>query len=292
MNLWDAIRQNVEQATGVTIRLDDRHAIGGGCINQTFRVQGDGQDFFVKLNSADVLDMFIAEADGLQEIVNSKTVRAPRPVCWGSAGQSAWLVMEYLPLGGHGATAELGRQLATMHRLEQNEFGWRRDNTIGATPQINTRTREWTEFWREHRLGFQLSLAAHHGYGGRLQQLGEQLLDSLPAFFTAHSPRPALLHGDLWSGNFGILRTGEPVIFDPAVYFGDRETDLAMTELFGGFGQEFNAAYRETYPLDPGYSTRRTLYNLYHVLNHLNLFGAGYHSQALRMTEWLLSELR
>ena len=291
MNLWDALRQNVEQATGFTIRPDDRDAIGGGCINQTFRIQSDGQDFFVKLNSADALDMFIAEAEGLQEIANSKTVRAPRPVCWGTAGESAWLVMEYLPLGGRGAAAELGRQLAAMHRIEQDEFGWQRGNTIGATPQINTRTRDWTEFWRKHRLGFQLSLAAQHGYGGRLQQLGERLMDGFPALFTGHSLRPALLHGDLWSGNFGILRTGEPVIFDPAVYFGDRETDLAMTELFGGFGEAFYAAYRETYPLDPGYSTRRSLYNLYHVLNHLNLFGAGYHSQALRMTEWLLSEL-
>ena len=292
MNLWDAIRQNVEQTTGVTIRVDEPDAIGGGCINQTFRIQGDGQDFFVKLNSADAREMFIAEAEGLRQILASESVRAPRPLCWATAEGSAWLVMEYLPLSGRGSGAELGRQLAAMHRFEHEEFGWHRNNTIGATPQINSRTSDWTEFWREHRLGFQLSLAARHGYAGRLQQLGDQLMDSLPALFTDYSPRPALLHGDLWSGNVGTLGTGVPVIFDPAVYFGDRETDLAMTELFGGFNADFYAAYREAYPLDPGYSTRRTLYNLYHILNHLNLFGDAYRAQALRMNEWLLSELR
>ena len=292
MNLWDAIRQNVEQTTGVSIRADEPDAIAGGCINQTFRIQGDGQDFFVKLNSADACEMFIAEAEGLREILASKSVRAPRPLCWSTAEGSAWLVMEYLPLSGRGTGAELGRRLAAMHRLEHEEFGWHRNNTIGATPQINSRTRDWTEFWREHRLGFQLSLAAQHGYAGRLQQLGERLMEGLPALFTDYSPRPSLLHGDLWSGNVGTLGTGVPVIFDPAVYFGDRETDLAMTELFGGFGADFYAAYRETYPLDTGYSTRRTLYNLYHVLNHLNLFGDAYRAHAVRMSEWLLSELR
>jgi fructosamine-3-kinase len=177
-----------------------------------------------------------------------------------------------------------------MHRTARDHFGWDRDNTIGSTPQHNAPCGEWVTFWREHRLGFQLDLAARQGYGGRLQKLGERLLADLTGLID-HDPRPSLLHGDLWGGNIGYDREGNPVIFDPAVYYGDREADLAMTELFGGFGSGFYAAYEEAWPLDPGYSVRKTLYNLYHILNHLNLFGSGYLGQAQTMTERLLAEL-
>ena len=145
-------------------------------------------------------------------------------------------------------------------------------------------------FLRERRLGFQLDLAAANGYRGRLQARGEQLLERLGQFFSHYRPKPSLLHGDLWGGNHAADAKNQPVIFDPAVYYGDRESDLAMTELFGGFSAEFHAAYRDAYPLDPGYAVRKTLYNLYHVLNHLNLFGAGYKSQAETMVDRLLSE--
>jgi fructosamine-3-kinase len=178
-----------------------------------------------------------------------------------------------------------------MHRVTQARFGWVQDNTIGSTPQINTPEEDWIVFWREHRLRFQLHLATRHGHGGRLRERGERLLDEFPRLFAEYQPAASLLHGDLWSGNYAYTREGEPVIFDPAVYYGDREADLAMTELFGGFGREFYAAYREAYPLDEGYAVRKTLYNLYHVLNHLNLFGGGYLSQAQGMIDRLLSEL-
>jgi fructosamine-3-kinase len=166
------------------------------------------------------------------------------------------------------------------------------DNTIGSTPQKNTPRQDWVAFWREQRLGYQLQLAARQGHGGALQRQGEQLLEYLPDFFTDHRPQASLLHGDLWSGNYSIDSQGQPVIFDPAVYFGDREADLAMTELFGGFGAEFYAAYNSSWPLEPGYAVRKTLYNLYHILNHLNLFGGGYLSQAQRMIQHLLAEVR
>lgn len=145
-------------------------------------------------------------------------------------------------------------------------------------------------FWREKRLGFQLDLASGKGYGGRLQERGRLLLEGCDAFLH-HAPQPSLLHGDLWGGNIGYGIDGRPVIYDPAVYFGDREADLAMTELFGGFGEAFHGAYREAWPLVPGYETRRDLYNLYHILNHLNLFGSGYQGQALEMIERLLAQL-
>ncbi|MFQ5486860.1 MAG: fructosamine kinase family protein, partial [Gammaproteobacteria bacterium] len=156
---------------------------------------------------------------------------------------------------------------------------------------INTPDEDWPRFWQQRRLGYQLQLAARNGYDDGLRQRGERLLEAVPLFFNGRQPPPALLHGDLWSGNYAVTRSGEPVIFDPAVYYGDREADLAMTELFGGFPAAFYDAYNEAWPLAPAYRVRKTLYNLYHILNHLNLFGAAYLSQAQAMMEQLLSEV-
>lgn len=294
MTLWQQIRSDIREHTGVDVGEDAGRGVGGGCISQAFRVEGDGRAFFVKTNRAELADMFEAEAEGLNEIVASDSVRAPAPVCWGVAGGHCYLVMDYLEFGhGSGAAGRLGEQLARMHRVTRDAFGWHRDNTIGSTPQINTpQDSDWIAFWRDRRLGFQLELAGRKGHGGELQRLGAQLMERFPALFVDYTPVPSLLHGDLWGGNHAVLNSGEPVIFDPAVYYGDREADLAMTELFGGFGRDFYAAYEDAWPLDSGYSVRRQLYNLYHVLNHLNLFGGGYHGQAVRMTKSLLAELR
>ena len=234
--------------------------------------------------------MFIAEAAGLDAIAATGTLRVPRTVAHGVADDQGYLVLEYLELGSRGNARLLGERLAAMHRCTADQFGLAGDNFIGTTLQPNARTDDWVEFWRRHRLGFQLRLAARNGYGGRLQSLGEQLLDALPAVFAGYSPLPSLLHGDLWSGNHGFLADGAPAIFDPATYYGDRECDLAMTELFGGYPANFYAAYRTAWPLDPGYATRRDLYNLYHILNHANLFGGGYATQAEQMMQRLLIE--
>ncbi len=204
---------------------------------------------------------------------------------------SAFLALEWLDFEGGGRDAELGRALAELHRVTGREFGWHRDNTIGTTPQRNATADDWATFFRDRRIAPQLAFAADNGYRGRLQSDGERLLAAIPGLLAGHAPPPSLLHGDLWSGNAARLATGEPVIFDPAVYYGDREADLAMTELFGGFGADFHAAYREAWPIDAGYSLRRTLYNLYHVLNHLNLFGGGYLGQAEAMIRRLLAEV-
>jgi fructosamine-3-kinase len=292
---WNSVEQRISAATGRPFIARQRHAIGGGCINQAWRISGLDQAYFVKVNAAPGLPMFEAEAAGLAELAASRTVRVPEPIGWGSAAGQAYLALEYLPLSGSGAgraMETLGRQLALLHHQLQPYFGWQRDNTIGSTPQPNQRVGDWIVFWRERRLGFQLQLAARNGHGGALQPQGEILLDRFAGLFAGYSPTPSLLHGDLWGGNTGCMTHGEPVIFDPAAYYGDREADLAMTELFGGFPQEFYAAYRETWPLDAGYPQRRTLYNLYHILNHLNLFGGGYRSQAERMIQQLLAELK
>ncbi len=210
------------------------------------------------------------------------------------AGGSAFLVLEHLELGAGSDAAyrALGRQLAATHAHHGARFGWHRDNFIGATVQYNRESGSWAEFWQQQRLAPQLVLAAENGMRGNLQRLGDALLAALPRFFAGYAPAAALVHGDLWSGNAAFLVDGSPVVFDPAVYYGDREVDLAMTELFGEFPAAFYAAYREVAPLADGYEVRRTLYNLYHVLNHANLFGGGYAAQAERMIERLLAETR
>ncbi len=295
MNLWNRIAEAITEATGVPFEPTGRSGVAGGCINEGTRLEGhDGRRYFVKLNRADRLDMFQAEFEGLAELAAAGALHVPEPVAAGTAEGRAFLVMEYIPMGGSGskAGAALGEGLAALHRVTRPRFGWHRDNTIGSTPQINTESADWVDFWRRHRLGFQLDLAARKGHGGRLQRLGAELLERFPALFTDYRPQPALLHGDLWGGNWGSDDQGRPVIFDPAVYYGDREADLAMTELFGGFGPDFYAAYHGAWPLDPGYAVRKTFYNLYHILNHLNLFGGGYGNQAEHMMERLLAELR
>jgi len=235
--------------------------------------------------------MFEAEADGLREIAATDTVRVPHPICTGSDQSQAWIVLEYLPLvpATRAAMARLGERLAALHRVTRAHYGWTRDNTIGSTPQVNTPTADWIEFWRRHRLGFQLDLAARNGHAGALQRHGAELIERLPEFFADYRPAASLLHGDLWGGNASATADGTPVIFDPAVYYGDREADLAMTELFGSFPRNFYDAYTAAWPLDTGYRRRRDLYNLYHVLNHLNLFGGGYRAQAEGIIRALLA---
>ena len=264
----------ISEATHRPYSLRNSTLIGGGSINEAYRLEGtDGARYFVKLNEARHLDMFVAEAAGLEAIAATNTIRVPRPVAHGSTGRQSYLVLEHLELLSLGNAKLLGEQLAALHRCEAKNFGFPADNFIGTTPQPNLWADDWVTFWREHRLGFQLRLAEKNGYDGQLQSLGEKLMDALPVFFANHTPQPSLLHGDLWSGNHAFLADGTPAIFDPAVYYGDRECDLAMTELFGGYPTDFYTAYRAAYPLDPGYATRRELYNLYHILNHANLFG-------------------
>ncbi|MEK8090462.1 fructosamine kinase family protein [Thermithiobacillus plumbiphilus] len=294
MSLIDAIAAAIHAATGEAFTPRESRDLAGGCINEALLLDDGRRRFFVKLNRADLADMFEAEAEGLAVMAATQAIRVPRPVCSGVSGGQAYLVLEYIPLGkpGRQGGVALGQALAQMHRHVQPRFGWHRDNTIGSTPQCNDWQTDWTTFWRDQRLGFQLERAAQQGHGRELQTRGEKLLSCLPMLLKGHQPQASLLHGDLWSGNHAFDEHGAPVIFDPALYYGDRETDIAMTELFGGFPPDFYAAYREAWPLDAGYALRKTLYNLYHVLNHLNLFGGGYLAQARRMIDSLLAECR
>lgn len=286
---WDAIAAAIGAATQSRFQVAHAAPASGGCINQAWRIEGrDGARYFVKLNSADKLAMFEAEQVGLAAITTTQTVRVPQPITSGICSEHAFLALEYLDLCSNGNEHLQGEQLAALHRIQARQFGFARDNTLGDTQQKNSWASDWITFWKEQRLGFQLDLAVHNGYSCSLQALGVRLLEKLPELLDGYTPSPSLLHGDLWGGNHAFLTDGTPVLFDPAPYYGDRETDLAMTELFGGFGPEFYAAYRSAWPLDAGYATRKSLYNLYHVLNHANLFGGGYVQQAESMMKRLL----
>lgn len=290
MKAWNAVLPHIaRRITGAVATAFGSRSLSGGCINQAIKLTLRDQAYFVKLNRADSLEMFETEAAGLEALATSGAIRTPGVVCSGQWGDHAYLVLEYIPLQNTGDQALAGRQLAALHRAAGPHYGWKQDNYIGATPQPNTPDDSWVEFWHGQRLGFQLALAERRGYGGALQVAGARLLGRLPALLD-HNPPVSLLHGDLWSGNLGYDRNGAPVIYDPAVYYGDRECDLAMSELFGGFSELFYRAYDEAWPLDEGYATRKTLYNLYHILNHLNLFGGGYGPQALAMIDQLLAE--
>jgi protein-ribulosamine 3-kinase len=290
---WTTISQHIAEATGAPFQARRQRSVSGGCINSAYIVDDGQSAFFVKLHSAENSAMFAAEDAALTEIRASHTVRAPHPICHGVVEDHAYLAMEYIELhAADSRSAEsLGEQLAAMHRVSAPRFGWHIDNTIGATPQINTWTDDWLTFYSQYRLQFQLDLATCNGCP--LQTPGAQLIEYLPAFFDTYHPLPSLLHGDLWGGNWGADDHGRAVIFDPALYYGDREADLAMTELFGGFPGRFYDAYSAMYPLDVGgYAVRKILYQLYHVLNHFNLFGGDYAKQAQRMIERLLAEVR
>ena len=290
-----ALRARVER--GLAERLPTAGSarwseLGEGVGGRRFRLEWGDARAFVK--TGEDAELFLAEADGLEALADAACLRVPRVFDSGEAGGEAFIVMEWLAFVPKRATAaaRLGEALARQHLAPATRFGWRRDNFIGATPQFNAPSDDWIWFFRERRLLFQLRLATESGYRGALQESGAELVAALPRFFTGYAPRPALLHGDLWGGNWGVLEDGSPAVFDPAVHWGDREAELAMTELFGGFGAEFNAAYRLHAPLDAGYAVRRDLYQLYHVLNHLNLFGEAYLPQSLDLLRRLLAELR
>ncbi len=289
--LLEIIGRELSAAEGRSLELRAAQAVGGGSIHRAYRVEDGERSWFVKLNDAKCADLFAAEADGLQALA-AGPLRVPRVACAGTARGASFLVLEWLDFaaGTSAGFAKLGEGLALQHQIHGERHGWRRDNYIGATPQENASDDSWARFYGERRLAPQFALLARGGSSEFVEQ-GERLLAALPQLLAGHAPQPSLLHGDLWSGNAALLADGTPVIFDPAVHFGDRECDLAMTELFGGFPQSFYAAYRANAPLAPGYDTRKILYQLYHALNHANLFGGGYESQAARMIARLLAEV-
>ncbi len=257
-----------------------------GDIDQTARFRFENRDVFVKYAPLNRADAHASECNGLCNIGQLNAIRVPAPIAFGTTDQVSFLALEWLDLVALDSTtnADLGRGLAELHRTPQPFFGWHQDNFIGKTQQPNPQTSDWVEFWSEHRLRFQLALLGDP----RLIEVGDVLIDRVPAFFAdGYRPYPSLLHGDLWAGNAAAVKS-RPIVYDPACYFGDRETDLAMMRLFGGFSQACFEAYQQVLPLASGHKRRIELYQLYHILNHANLFGGGYKSQAEQLMQRLI----
>jgi fructosamine-3-kinase len=289
--MWIKIAREIGRATDKHFEIIDLQSISGGCINQAYQLSNGCDRYFIKLNQPALAEMFAAEAQGLLEMATTQTITVPTPICWGITDDRSYLVLEYLDLTDRSnpkSWIEMGRNLAAMHRHQISDtpkFGWHLNNTIGSTPQVNTWETDWIAFFKNYRIDYQLQLA--RSKGGHFPKAA-QLLATIPQILANHHPHPSLVHGDLWGGNAGFTTTGNPVIFDPATYWGDREVDLAITELFGGFPAAFYQGYESVYPLDAGYSQRKVLYNLYHVLNHYNLFRGSYQNQANRTIDSLL----
>ena len=288
--MWQALCDRLARVLNTGVEYIRHSSVSGGCIHNAQALETNKGTFFVKINRIESLPMFEAEAAGLEAIQETAAIRCPTVYFADTLADQAVLVLEYIPMQAAqpGSMKNLGKQLASLHKTTGQKFGWHRHNNIGLTPQENTESEDWISFFKEQRLEFQMNLCAKKGL--RLPG-GKDLEENLDSFFQDYNPLPSLLHGDLWGGNVGFDAAGEPVIFDPACYYGDREADLAFTEMFGGFSAEFYASYQEELPLNPGYRIRKRLYNLYHELNHYYLFGGGYGRQAQETVRSLLRDI-
>lgn len=279
--IQSAIASVLSKHLGKSVSINYIKPVGGGCINHSVWVTTTAGDFFVKVNDARRYpQMFEAEAKGLQLLAAANTIKIPEVIACGKTSGESFIVLEYIQPGArsHKFWENFGESLANLHRITAPRFGLDHDNYIGSLPQSNTQHVNWVSFFIHERLQKQVALATDSQLltSMHLKQF-ERLYTLLPALFPKESP--ALLHGDLWSGNFITATNGEACLVDPAVYYGSREMELAFTQLFGGFHQRFYAAYQAAFPLHPGFSQRVDLYNLYPLLVHLNLFGRSYLGQ-------------
>ena len=271
--------------------------VGGGCISEAMRVvvrnaTGDEPTLFVKSNHREMLDNFQCEAAGLRELAAAETVRVPQPIAVGEGGGRALLVTTWIESGRRDAEffSRFGRQLAALHQATRGtRIGWQRDNYLGTARQPNEARTSWAEFVADQRIGYQLRWAIDQGLAdGRLARDGQRIIDRMPELLQGRDEETSLLHGDLWSGNYLCDSSGAVVIVDPAVYYGCREAEFGMLRLFGGCPAEFDQAYQDQWPMPGGWQRRASVYVLYHLLNHLNLFGRGYAGQCRQVAAEIL----
>ncbi|MCB0600385.1 MAG: fructosamine kinase family protein [Saprospiraceae bacterium] len=260
--------------------------LSGGSIHQVYLLQNDSEAFVLKLSTEKQgKSMLEAEVDGLQIIQSSGSIRVPEVYRQGESGQCSYILMEYIPSTRHldrPFGIRFGQRLAELHRNSADLYGYSRSNFIGSLPQTNDYQATWVEFYIAERLQPQWKKACDSGFFTASDQ---RQFDQFLKMLVARLPEehPSLLHGDLWSGNYLASISGEPVLIDPAVYYGHREVDLAMSLLFGGFPDSFYHSYRETYPLEHGWEERVPDYQLYYLLVHVNLFGGSYVSSCLEV---------
>ena len=272
------------------IRISNEHSVGGGCISNATRVATNHGDYFLKWSRDEAAATFPAEAAGLAALGSSETsLVVPQPLLAdaGADDRAGILLLHWIESGRKGSRfwEDFGEGLALMHRHTSGRFGFDQPNFIGRLPQDNTWEASWIEFFRLRRIEPQVELARSRGgwhvsWDAPLDRLYQRLPALLPG-----DPESSILHGDLWGGNFMVDVEGRPVLIDPASYYGHREADLAMTELFGGFEQRFYDAYGDAWPMEPGYEERREIYNLYHLINHLNHFGGSYSESVGRILQ-------
>ncbi len=281
-NIFEIFRV-IENKTG--LRIANSESLSGGCISDAYKLVTDsGENFFLKFNKEVPENFFIKEANGLEELKKSGSIKIPKVIM----SEKNFIITEFIRQGKSHKNffGEFGYQFAELHKTTSDSFGFYEDNFIGSTIQRNipdeNQKNDWVNFYFDKRLLFQLKLAEKKGYAdGELRSCFIQLEKRINSILGGVIEKPSLLHGDLWGGNFMIDETGSACLIDPAVYYGNREADLAMTKLFGGFSSEFYTAYNENYPLTEDYLYRENIYKLYHVMNHLNLFGGSYYHQAL-----------
>lgn len=274
------LKTSIEEHLGTTIT--HTQPCYGGDINQAAQVHTQAERYFVKWHPQAPPKMFSTEARGLEILAKSETLRVPQVIAYQdhSSDTPEFLLLEWLVSGQRQATTatQLGEGLAQLHHHHAEQHGLDHANYIGSLPQPNTQTTSWVEFYGEQRIRAQMEIARQKNQlSANLEKILNRLINRLPELLP--EPSPALLHGDLWSGNVMTLADGSPAIIDPAVYYGHREVELAFTELFGGFRAGFYDAYQANYPLDKAYAERKALYQLYPLMTHMNLFGGGYTSR-------------
>jgi len=278
------LQSRLEKILSEPIKLST--TVSGGCIADSQKLEmNSGKLFFLKLALRGKPGMFESEAQGLEELRKAAAVSVPEVI----AKDTDFLLLEWIEEGKvntDSSMEKLGFQFAELHRFRGKKFGYLQNNILGDSPQINipstTCSENWVTFYAENRLNFQAELAEKNGYATpEMRFLLDLLIMKIPDLLSGTEEKPSLLHGDLWCGNYLVDVSGKPWLIDPAVYYGHREADLAMTSLFGGFSETFYSAYKSAFPLSPDYAVREPLYQLYHLLNHLNLFGTGYYQQVL-----------
>jgi len=290
MSLNGKITKKIEDFRGSAVKKSE--SLSGGCISNAYKVTfEDDTSFLIKINEHSPTDMFIKEAHGLKELQRANAIKVPEVILY----DEGFVLLEFITsvTKKKNFFEQFGRKFALLHKFKADEFGFYEDNYIGSTPQININDentkKNWTSFYFNKRLLYQFKLAEKNGYAdSRLRDAFIKTEDKIESILGGSDEMPSLLHGDLWSGNYMTDENGEACLIDPAVYYGHREADLAMTKLFGGFSQLFYDSYNESFPLREGWKYRENIYMLYHVLNHLNLFGSGYYAHALSLMKFYL----
>ena len=288
--LNNKIKSKIENILGS--QITKMNSLSGGCISSSYKVNTkDGNSYFLKYNYSSGSDMFLTEAHGLQELDKPGVITIPKVISF----DKEFILLDLIENSGRSKnfSEDFGRKFAVLHKFNNEKYGFYEDNYIGSNPQLNIpdndEEKNWTKFYFQKRILYQFHLAEKSGNStSDLRSSISKLENKIDLIVTDNSEKPSLLHGDLWGGNYMVDKNGFACLIDPAVYYGNREADLAMTKLFGGFDSEFYRAYNEEFPLPDGYDYRENIYKLYHVLNHLNLFGSGYYSQAISLIKYYL----